>query len=282
MRAKSLGLSAIAITDHDSIGAVKAGLAAGETHGIEVVPGVEIGIAHEPDRGLVEIDILGYYVDPDDDELAAAMVRLQEAKNAKLAHQIAVLAENGLPIDEEEVLSEAAGDTVRRPHIWKVIHRHHPELDSQEFFDRTSFGGDWHVSKEFSLSLEECVALIDRVGGVPVIAHPGCYNATFAKGGALIDPGVDATIGVCVGAGVRGIEVYYPYAKSRPYHNGGPLISTRELTALIGHYVEVADEHRVLRTGGTDFHGASKPDIEIGEVEVPYRLLRALKGAAGR
>lgn len=282
LRAKSRGLSAIAITDHDSIGSVRAGIAAGKEHGVEVVPGVEIGIAHDPDRGLVEIDILGYFVDPDDAELAESMQRLQDAKNGKLAKQIAVLAENGLLIDEGEVLKEAAGDTVRRPHIWKVLHRHHPEFESREFFDRTSFGGEWHVTKDFSLSLEDCVTLIDRVGGVAVLAHPGCYNATFGRGGDLIDPGVDAVVRVCVGAGVRGIEVYYPYDKGRPYHNGGSLISTCELGALISHYAALADFHGILRTGGTDFHGASKPDIEVGEIEVPYRLLRALKEAAGR
>lgn len=282
LRAKSLGLSAIAITDHDSIGSVEAGIDAGERHGVEVVPGVEIGIAHDPDRGLVEIDILGYFVDPNDDELAQSMLRLQEAKNGKLAKQIAVLAENGLPIDAQEVLREAGGDTVRRPHIWKVLHRHHPSFDSQEFFDRTSFGGDWHVTKDYSLTLEDCVALIDRAGGVAVLAHPGCYNTTFGKTGEIIDAGVDAAIGVCVRAGVRGIEVHYPYHKGRPYHNGGPLISTCELGALISHYAALARFHGVLETGGTDFHGACKPDIEIGEIEVPYRLLRRLREAAGR
>ncbi len=278
-KAKSLGLAAIAITDHDSIGQVKDGQAAGERHGIEVVPGVEIGIAHEPERGLVEIDILGYLVDPDHDELADVLLRLQEAKNAKLTRQIRVLAENGFPVDEAEVLREAAGDTVRRPHIWKVLHRHHPEFPSQEFFDRTSFGGDWHVTKEFALTLGDCVALIERARGVPVIAHPGAYNTTFPKGGALIDPAVDDIIDVCVGAGVRGIEIHYTYDKNRPFYDREPLITGEQLAELTGHYAELAQERGVLMTGGTDFHGTSKPQIEIGEVNVPYRLLAALKEA---
>jgi predicted metal-dependent phosphoesterase TrpH len=282
LRAKSLGLSAIAITDHDSVGSVQEAIEAGERHGVEVVPGVEIGIAHDPDRGLIEIDILGYFVDPNDGELVESMRRLQDAKNAKLTGQIAVLAQHGLPIEEAEVLAEAAGDTVRRPHIWKVLHRHHPEFRSQEFFDRTSFGGDWHVSKDYSLALEDCVALIDRVGGIAVLAHPGCYNAVFAKTGELIDPGVDAVVRVCVEAGVRGIEVQYPYHKGRPYRNGETTISMCELGALISHYAALARSHRIVETGGTDFHGASKPDIEVGEVEVPYRLLRLLREAVRR
>jgi predicted metal-dependent phosphoesterase TrpH len=279
LKAKSLGLAAIAITDHDTIGSVREALAAGEKHGIEVIPGVEIGIAHDPDRHLIEIDILGYFIDPDFTELESVLQRLQNAKNGKLAKQIAVLAENGLPIEVEEVLETAAGDTVRRPHIWKVLHRHHPDFSSQEFFDRTSFGGDWHVSKDFSLKLEESVELIERAGGVPVLAHPGAYNTTFARGGSMMDPIVDEIVATCAGAGVKGLEVYYSYDKNRPFHNGEPLISKDELSELVGHYSTLAEKHGMLKTGGTDFHGATKPQIEVGEVDARYSLLQALKDA---
>jgi len=280
-RAKSLGLAAIAITDHDSIGGVAEGLAAGRVHDIEVVPGVEIGISHDPDRGLVEADVLGYFFDPGHAELGETLAALQEAKNGKLDRQIAVLAENGLPIDREEVLELAAGDTVRRPHIWKVIARHHPGFPAQEFFDRTSFGGDWHVTKAVSLSLEECVELIVRAGGVPVLAHPGAYNTTFSKAGELVDPGVDAAIEVCAGAGVRGLEVYYTYNKNRPFYDGRPLIDHAEFDRLVSHYAALAQRHGLLMTGGTDFHGSNKPQIQIGEIEIPYALLQKLKEAAG-
>lgn len=276
-KARAFGLAAIAITDHDSIGSVPEGLAAGARHGIEVISGVEIGIAHDPERHLIEIDILGYFINPDYEELGRSLLRLQEAKNNKLARQVEVLAANGLPIDEEEVVAEAGGDTVRRPHIWKVLHRHHPDFPAQEFFDRTSYGGKWHVRKEYSLTLEESVELIDRAGGVAVLAHPGAYNTTFAGGGAMIDPVVDTVIEVCAGAGVRGLEVYYPYDKNRPYHNAEPLITKDELAELVGHYASLAEKHGLAMTGGTDFHGVSKPQIEMGEVDATYRLVRELR-----
>jgi len=280
-RAKSLGLAAIAITDHDSVGGIPEGLAAGERLGVEVVPGVEIGIAHDPDRGLVEVDVLGYLIDPEDRELVDVLRRLQDAKNGKLDRQIEVLCANGLAIEAGEVLAESAGDTVRRPHIWKVLHRHHPEFAAQEFFDRTSFGGDWHVAREFTLPLEECLELIARAGGISVLAHPGAYNSTFARGGALIDPAVDGVIEVCAAAGIGGIEVYYPYDKNRPFHNDESLIDGGELARLVGHYRDLAERHGLAVTGGTDFHGASKPQIEMGEVEVPYLLLEELRAARG-
>lgn len=280
-RAKSLGLAAVAITDHDSVGGVGEGLAAGRAHGLEVVGGVEVGIAHEPDRGLVEVDILGYLVDHENAELGEALEGLQEAKNAKLRGQLSVLADAGFPVDEAEVLREAAGDTVRRPHIWRVVSRHHPSLSAETFFDRTSFGGEWHVSKSMSLTLEESVGLIERAGGVAVVAHPGAYNTTFGKGGPLIDPAVDATVKVCLGAGVRGVEVVYPYDKGRPFGNDEPAITRDELRALWDHYAGLARQQGALVTGGTDFHGASKPQVEVGEVDVPYALLVKLREAAG-
>ena len=177
---------------------------------------------------------------------------------------------------------EAAGDTVRRPHIWKVLHRHHPGLEAQDFFDRTSFGGEWHVSKVFDVRLEDCVALIRRAGGVPVLAHPCCYSKAFDKGGSLIDPAVDAIVTECARAGVRGVEVYYPYDKSRRHGDGKPPMSADELLAVHAHYASLALRHGLLVTGGTDFHGASKPEIEIGDVPVPYGVLTALREARSR
>ncbi len=281
-RARGRGLSAIAVTDHDTIGGVEEGVRAGAGAGLEVVCGVEIGIAHEPERGLVEVDILGYLIDPRHERLVGALAALQEAKNSKLHMQVEVLADNGYPIEESEILSEAAGDTVRRPHIWKVLHRHHPSLRPDEFFDRTSFGGEWHVSKTFSLPLEESVDLIGEAGGVPVMAHPGAYNSVFAKGGPLLDPSVDAAIRVCADAGVRGLEVVYPYDKGRPYYDAGPLISREQLHDMWAHYGALASELDLVATGGTDFHGATKPQIEVGEVEVGYEVLTQLKALAGR
>ncbi|MBD3367442.1 MAG: PHP domain-containing protein, partial [Candidatus Eisenbacteria bacterium] len=278
-QASSLGLDAIAITDHDTVGGVAAGLAAGEKAGLEVVPGVEIGIAHDPERHLVEIDILGYYIDPEHPELVEALDLLQKAKNGKLAKQLKVLAENDLPIPEEEVLAEAAGDTVRRPHIWKILRKHHPDFRADVFFDKTSFGGEWHVTKDFSLTLEATVELIERAGGVSSMAHPGAYNAVFPKTGELVDPSVDEAVAVCAEAGVRGLEVYYTYDKNRPYYDREPLISKAELAELIEHYRGLCERHGLVPTGGTDFHGTSKPQIAIGEIDVPGDVLDGLRAA---
>jgi hypothetical protein len=95
----------------------------------------------------------------------------------------------------------------------------------------------------------------------------------------MIDPIVDEIVATCAGAGIKGLEVYYTYDKNRPYHNGEPLISKDELAELVGHYAGLAEKHGLLKTGGTDFHGVTKPQIAVGEVDARYGLLQALKDA---
>jgi len=109
------------------------------------------------------------------------------------------------------------------------------------------------------------------------MAHPGCYSTAFAKTGALVDPAVDAAVDVCARAGVRGLEVFYPYDRSRPYSDGTPPVGGDGLSVMIEHYASLAAQYGLLMTGGTDFHGTNKPEIEIGDVDVPYGLLQGLR-----
>lgn len=281
--ARERGLAALGFCDHDSQGSVAEGLALAEEFGIELVPGCEIGIAHDPERGLVETDILAYYYDPAHDELNAVLQRLQVAKNKKLDLQLARLAEDGLRVPREEVLAGARGETIRRPHIYQVLRKYHPEITPEVFYPSSDFGGRWYVSKEFSLSLEDCVALVRRAGGVTCLSSPGSYNALYKKSRALVDPAVDRMVEVCAAAGVECLETIYSYHRNKPYYrSAGETISAAELHALIDHFEALARRHGLTPTGGSDFHGTAKPQIALGEVAVPYRYLTGLKRAAGR
>lgn len=277
------GLKAIGFCDHDTVGAAKEGLRLAGEFGIEFVPGSEIGIAHDPDRGLVETDLVAYYYDPDHDELNDVLARLRRAKNAKLDDQLIVLGREGFSIPKDEVLAEAKGETIRRPHIFAVLKRYYPDLHPQVFYPNTDFGGPWYVSKSFNLSLEECVALVRRAGGVTVLSSPGSYNVLYKKSGELIDPQVDRMVRLCAAAGVDCLETIYSYNGNKPYFRSvDETIDTQQLATLIQHYENLADELGMTKTGGSDFHGTSKPQIEVGAVPVGYRYLEGLKRAAGR
>lgn len=277
------GLKAIGFCDHDTVGAAKEGLRLAGEFGIEFVPGSEIGIAHDPDRGLVETDLVAYYYDPDHDEFNDVLARLRKAKNAKLDDQLVVLEREGFSVPKDEVLAEAQGETIRRPHIFAVLKRYYPDLHPQTFYPNTDFGGPWYVSKSFNLTLEECVGLVRRAGGVTVLSSPGSYNTLYKKSGELIDPQVDRLVRLCAGAGVACLETIYTYDCNKPYfRSSNETIDAHQLDTLIQHYERLADELGMTKTGGSDFHGASKPQIELGAVPVGGRYLEGLKRAAGR
>jgi hypothetical protein len=281
--ARERDLRAIGFCDHDSIGSVREGLMLAEEFGIELVPGCEIGIAHDPGRGLVETDLLAYYYDPGHDELNDVLAELRRAKNAKLDAQLTVLEREGFRVPKDEVLAEAKGETIRRPHIFKVLKRYHPEMRPDVFFPNTDFGGAWYVHKAYSLTLEDCVAVVRRAGGVTVLSSPGSYNARFKKDGTLIDPAVDRMAEVCAAAGVTVLETIYTYDRNKPYYRGNDAgIRLDDLRTLIDHYEEVADRLGMVKSGGSDFHGTPKPQITLGAVPVPYRYLEGLKRAVAR
>jgi 3',5'-nucleoside bisphosphate phosphatase len=278
--ARAKGLRAIGFCDHDSIGSVAEGLSLASEFGIGFMPGCEIGIAHDPERGLVETDIVAYGYDPRHDELNDVLVRLQRAKNNKLDGQLRLLSEIGYRIPKDEVLALAKGETIRRPHIYAVLHKYYPDIPPHVFYPNTDFGGPWYVSKEYSLTLEDCVAVVRRAGGLCVLSSPGSNNERFKKDGTLIDPAVDSVVEVCAAAGVLGLETIYTYHRNKPYYRGSDAtIDGEQLGALIDHYEALADRFGMVKTGGSDFHGASKPQIGIGELAVPYRYLEGLRQA---
>jgi len=281
--ARAKGLKALGFCDHDSIGNAREGLALAAEFGIEFVPGCEIGIAHDPERGLVETDIVAYYYDPDHDELGDVLRRLQRAKNEKLDGQLERLAREGLRAPKEEVLALAQGETIRRPHIFRVLTKYHPEIRPDVFYPNTDFGGPWYVPKSFSLTLEACVALVRRAGGVTVLSSPGSYNGRYKQDGTLIDSETDRIVAACAAAGVECLETVYTYHCNKPYFRSPTeTISREELNRLIEHYEALAKQHGMAMTGGSDYHGVSKPQIALGELPVPYRYLEHLKRAAGR
>ncbi len=281
--AREKDLRAIGFCDHDSIANVREGLALAEEFGIAFVPGCEIGIAHDPDRGLIETDLVAYLYDPDHDELNDVLARLRRAKNDKLDVQLRVLAAQGYDVPRDEVLELAQGETIRRPHIFAVLKKYYPEMAPGVFYPSTDFGGPWYVSKEFNLSLEGCVDLVRRAGGVTVLSSPGSYNTLFKQDRTLIDPDVDRIVELCAEAGVGGLETIYSYQCNKPYFRSpDETIDDAALDRLIAHYEELAESRGMVKTGGSDYHGDSKPQIALGEVLVPYSYFENLQRAADR
>jgi len=258
-RAQEKGLQAVAVTDHDTVEGLTEALAEAAKREFEVVPGVEISVDY---RGG-EMHILGYYIDPCSGPLLAGLEQLQEYRRERNPKVIRKLREVGLHITLEEVAEAAGGNVIGRPHFAAVLVRKGYAANTQEAFEKYLGAGQPAYVKKEKLTPEEGIELIVRAGGLPVLAHPKYIrDHNPDRLSALLDK--------LKGAGLRGVEVYYT-------------AHTPEETDL---YLGLTRKHALLVTGGSDFHGANKPEIELGagtgNLQIPYELLAELRKAAGR
>jgi predicted metal-dependent phosphoesterase TrpH len=254
--AKAAGVTALAITDHDIVAGIPEALEAGLRLGIEVIPGVEISSRH----GESELHILGYCIDWRRPGLNERLKSLRESRHQRNPQIIERLNGLGLDITYEEVQVLAGTESVGRPHIARVLMDKKLVGSAKEAFDRyLAEGRPAFVSRQLP-EPEEAVAWIRDAGGVAVLAHP-----TWVKESS---EGLSRLVERLRAAGLGGIEVHYST------HN----------TKQTGEYLSLAKRFDLLVTGGSDFHGLTKPDIHVGtgrgDLKVSSALLEPLKKAA--
>ncbi len=251
--AKEKELAAIAITDHDTVSGLKEDISCGSELGVYVVPGVEIGIKNEEERKLADIHILGYFIDSENKTLVETMEKLNEAKRNWLAKQIKVLNGVGLEISAEEVKTTAGLATPSRPHVWSILEKRNPNrILREDFFSRTRTGGDLFVRKDFELPLEDCIKVIHEAGGLAVFAHPGFHD-------------FENVVRLCVNAGIDGLETEYSYGFGKD-----------EDAKVVERINDLAEKHKLLKTGGSDFHNKNH-GADLGSVSVPHEWLERMK-----
>jgi predicted metal-dependent phosphoesterase TrpH len=225
--ARRAGLTAVAITDHDTVAGVAEAMEAGLQYGIRVVPGVEISTS----AGGKDIHILGYGFHLHDPILLQRLETLREVRNRRNQEMIARLNALGIPITLTEVEREASasprGDgSVGRPHMAEVLVRDGFAKDSRDAFNR--YLGDTGAAyvNPPRIDPEEAVRWIHEAGGAAVVAHPGLYrNDRLVL--ELLDRGAD------------GLEAYH----------------SDHDESMQRHYKTLAKSRGKLVTGGSDFHG---------------------------
>lgn len=240
------GLRAIAITDHDSVEGIAAALAAAQGAGLQVIPGVEIST----DVPKGEVHLLGYYLDTQNAELQATLARLRESRAQRGERMVQKLGALGMPISWERVKEIANGGSVGRPHVARALLEAGYVGSMQDAFSRyIGREGPAYVER-YKLTPAEATALVVRLGGLPVLAHP----AEIKNLGELLPQLVDA--------GLVGIESYYTGY-------------TPEMTAGL---LKLAAQYNLVATGGSDFHGADVvAGARLGEPEVPFSAVEGLQ-----
>lgn len=254
-KAASAGARAIAITDHDTVTALREGRTAAQQLGIEFVDGIEISAEYSPGT----MHLLGYCIDPS--TIEPELLELKRARDNRNPQIATRLQELGLDIEYDEVAAVAGGDMVGRPHFARLMVEKGYAQSIQDAFNRfLAQGAPAYVEKR-RLSPAQGIDLIHRAGGVAVLAHP--YQLKLPS----FDD-VDRLTADLARLGLDGIEAVY----SRH--------SKRERDA----YSSIAREHGLLISGGSDYHGTYKPDLSVvtgkGDLEVPYRLLEDIKERA--
>ncbi len=244
-RAAKLGLKIISITDHDTVGGIDEALAeARKFPGLMVIPGIEMGA----DVPWGEMHILGYFVDPYSATFCQQLEMLRNSRITRTQKMVSRLADMGISLNWEHVMSIAAGASIGRPHIAQAILERGYVTILQEAFEKY-IGDDSpaYVQRE-KLGPIETLELIMEAGGLPVLAHPAKTE------------NLDSILDELKPAGLVGMEVYY-----KDY-------SPQTRDRLAG----IADKHGLIRCGGSDYHGFEDDGNEIGRSGVPQETVGQL------
>jgi predicted metal-dependent phosphoesterase TrpH len=245
-------LSAISITDHDTIDATAEALRAGLSFGVKVIPGVELSVSH----GEFNYHLLAYNYDRYNKEFCAGLNRLQLARNERNQEIIQKLQKLGIDISATELQAVSLKGQTGRPHIARLL----IEKKIVKSFDLAfkyylRRGACAYVSR-YVFTIEEAINLIHAAGGIAVLAHPA--QITYS-----IDI-LSRLLGELTGLGLDGIEVYYP-SQNGSFRN--------KLSRLAGSY-------NLLETGGSDYHGEIRAGTSLAggkSVQVPDSVIEKIE-----
>ncbi|MGH2425861.1 MAG: PHP domain-containing protein [bacterium] len=243
-KARQAGVEVLAVCDHDSTEGVDAAVAAGKRSGVEVIPAVEINT--DVDQG--EVHVLGYFLDHREGWLQEFLRKLRDGRVNRARQMVEKLNALGIKIDFARVRELARG-AIGRPHVaWAIVEAGAAKSVDEAFTRYIGRNGPAYVER-LKVLPEEAVQVILRAGGIPVLAHPG-----WGFHGPLIPQ--------LVAAGLEGLEAYYP----------------DHTPAMQAHFLSLANQHNLLVTGGTDYHGEGfATKAAVGSQYVPTEVVEKLK-----
>ncbi len=229
-RAKHAGLTTIAITDHDNTSAISEAVALQEVVGIDVIAGVELSATLNDQ----DVHVLGYFFDHTLKELQEYLSLYRQERVKRAERIVEKLNEINIPLKLESVFEQAGTGSVGRPHIANALLEEGLTGTYHEAFFKYIGYGKPAYEKKYQVTPREAIKLIASAGGLSFIAHPA--NAIEEK--VLVE---------LIKEGVDGIEVIHPsHSPER-----------------VAYYRGIANEYFLLASGGSDFHGGRKNDVEM-------------------
>lgn len=247
------GLKAFALTDHDTMEGVPRAQKAAQGCEIEVIPGIELSTEfHGKD-----IHIVGLGLDYADMHFQEELMKFQNSRDARNEKMAARLQEEGIAVSLEELEEEYPNAVLTRAHFAGFLLERGYVKSRSEAFDR--YLGDHaccFVPRE-KVTPYQAIRLIHTGGGVAVLAHPLLYGMSMKR--------LEESVAEFKGQGLDAIEAVYSTNKWVDESN----------------MKQLAKRHGLLISGGSDYHGKSKPDIDLGvgrgNLNIPYRIWERLK-----
>ena len=223
------GLKTVAVTDHDTTdGLAEAFEAAKKFPGLRIIPGIELSADVPGD----EVHVLGYFIDTDDVELQAELLRFREGRVDRAKTMVDKLDQLGIHVEWERVQHFAGDGAVGRPHIaMALVEAGYCQEPKDAFPEYLGRNGLAYVER-VKLTPADAVSMIQRAGGAAVLAHPAYMND------------MEAGIASLSGIGLAGIEVHY--AKYRE--------------DTIRQLARIARQYELIPCGGSDYHGMGNSD----------------------
>jgi len=255
--AADAGLTAIALTDHDTVDGVLEAVDAGWRYNVEVIPGIELSTSL---AGYPSIHILGYYIDINNRALEHALRIQSQGRKAVHESYLKRLGEFGFHMTHEEVVKHCPNGQIGRVHYARVMQeKGYADSFQQAFEDYFSTGMPIYLERE-TMTPEKAIEIIHGAGGVAFLAHPYQLKLEFSELESL-------TIHL-KSIGLNGIEAYY----------------SEHSTIDQERILMLAEKLGLLVCGGSDYHADMKPHIQIGsgisdKLRVPYHLIDDIKKA---
>ena len=247
--AARLQLAAIAVTDHDTLDGIPEVLAAGQQFGVEVLPAVEITCRIK----TREVHLLGYF--PGDTwqsaELHTVLEHSKRVREKRVGEIVAKLNQLGIALTTADVFACSQCGTTGRPHVALALQQRGIVKNVDEAFERFLKSGKPGYVERYRMEAAEAIALINRAGGVAVLAHPAVKHA-------------DNAIQNLVQQGLGGLEIWH----------------CRHTPAETERFRAIAEGFGLLVTGGSDCHGVVYGAALLGTQPVPYECVTAIKQKA--
>ena len=248
------GFRAIAVTDHDSVGAFPEILDIAPAD-LEVIPGIELSAEMENDvsptggaRGPAEMHIVGLFMDYTNPHLLEALDKLARGRKERMYKILEQLEEMGVHLEEKDIKKYVRGEIVGRLHIAQALKDKGWTSTVWEAFNKYLGDGKPAYVDRYRLSSSQVISLIKEAGGIPVLGHPHLMKSMKILP-RLIEEGLE------------GLEVYHPDHGRKP----SPSL------------LKLAREYGLVVSGGSDCHGIAKEKVLLGKVRIPYAVVEDLK-----